>query len=189
MKASFFLYHWTLWFSATVFHSILHKFYYVFRYLCRYCSIQVRTLVFLSSSTIWGRCICRTKSQGGIMGKRWVTILCFQLAYVFLVFSSDRSSLPGFNTTLIETGDDDPDKRNKLVQDLNDLTGEGNIESMLAVEMGLKELAFLKVIHCSPFIYILFSLCSFPNKTSGINNIMCLYIAVMFSFGNVVPCC
>ncbi|KAL6186262.1 hypothetical protein ACLB2K_042383 [Fragaria x ananassa] len=44
-----------------------------------------------------------------------------------------------------EKGDDDPDKRNKLVQDLNDLTGEGNIESMLAVEMGLKELAFLKV--------------------------------------------
>ncbi|PRQ39793.1 hypothetical protein RchiOBHm_Chr4g0429091 [Rosa chinensis] len=44
-----------------------------------------------------------------------------------------------------EKADDDPDKRNNLVQDLNDLTGEGNIESMLAVEMGLKELAFLKV--------------------------------------------
>ena len=29
--------------------------------------------------------------------------------------------------------------------DLNDLTGEGNIESMLSVEMGLKELASLKV--------------------------------------------
>ncbi|XP_062023129.1 uncharacterized protein LOC133739364 [Rosa rugosa] len=42
-------------------------------------------------------------------------------------------------------GDDDPDKRNKLVQDLNDLTGEGNIGSMLAVEMGLKQLAFLKL--------------------------------------------
>ncbi|KAM2334305.1 hypothetical protein ACFXTH_011866 [Malus domestica] len=37
------------------------------------------------------------------------------------------------------------EKRNKLVQDLNDLTGEGNIESMLAVEMGLKELSSLKV--------------------------------------------
>ncbi|KAF4390494.1 hypothetical protein F8388_005991 [Cannabis sativa] len=35
--------------------------------------------------------------------------------------------------------------RIKLVQDLNDLTGEGNIESMLSVEMGLKELASLKV--------------------------------------------
>lgn len=29
--------------------------------------------------------------------------------------------------------------------DLNDLTGEGNIESMLSVEMGLRELASLKV--------------------------------------------
>ncbi|CAL8993575.1 unnamed protein product [Prunus brigantina] len=44
-----------------------------------------------------------------------------------------------------EKGYDDLEKRNKLVQDLNDLTGEGNIESMLAVEMGLKELASLKV--------------------------------------------
>ncbi|KAL5552579.1 hypothetical protein UlMin_039980 [Ulmus minor] len=43
-----------------------------------------------------------------------------------------------------EKGDDNPE-RSKLVQDLNDLTGEGNIESMLAVEMGLKELASLKV--------------------------------------------
>ncbi|KAI9125470.1 hypothetical protein K1719_002888 [Acacia pycnantha] len=42
-------------------------------------------------------------------------------------------------------GEDAPEKRSKLVQDLNDLTGEGNIESMLSVEMGLKELAFLKV--------------------------------------------
>ncbi|KAM2018563.1 hypothetical protein ACFX1T_021488 [Malus domestica] len=44
-----------------------------------------------------------------------------------------------------EKGNDDDERRNKLVQDLNDLTGEGNIESMLAVEMGLKELASLKV--------------------------------------------
>ncbi|KAG6712391.1 hypothetical protein I3842_05G100600 [Carya illinoinensis] len=41
-------------------------------------------------------------------------------------------------------GNDDPEKRSK-VQDFNDLTGEGNIESMLSVEMGLKELASLKV--------------------------------------------
>lgn len=34
----------------------------------------------------------------------------------------------------------------KFVQDLNDLTGEGNIESMLSVEMGLNELVSLKVI-------------------------------------------
>ncbi|KAJ7957186.1 Coiled-coil domain-containing protein SCD2 [Quillaja saponaria] len=41
-------------------------------------------------------------------------------------------------------GADHPD-RSKLVRDLNDLTGEGNIESMLSVEMGLRELASLKV--------------------------------------------
>ncbi|TYH99151.1 hypothetical protein ES332_A11G046900v1 [Gossypium tomentosum] len=35
--------------------------------------------------------------------------------------------------------------RSKLVRDLNDLTGEGNIESMLSVEMALRELASLKV--------------------------------------------
>lgn len=37
------------------------------------------------------------------------------------------------------------DRRSKVVRDLNDLTGEGNIESMLSVEMGLRELASLKV--------------------------------------------
>ncbi|KAL5724470.1 hypothetical protein ACHQM5_007729 [Ranunculus cassubicifolius] len=41
-------------------------------------------------------------------------------------------------------GGDDPD-RNHVARDLNDLTGEGNIESMLSVEMGLRELASLKV--------------------------------------------
>lgn len=39
----------------------------------------------------------------------------------------------------------DSDRRSKLVRDLNDLSGEGNIESMLSVEMGLRELASLKV--------------------------------------------
>ncbi|XVF08619.1 hypothetical protein REPUB_Repub07fG0018500 [Reevesia pubescens] len=43
-----------------------------------------------------------------------------------------------------EKGAGDPD-RSKIVRDLNDLTGEGNIESMLSVEMGLRELASLKV--------------------------------------------
>ncbi|KAI8544075.1 hypothetical protein RHMOL_Rhmol08G0267200 [Rhododendron molle] len=42
-------------------------------------------------------------------------------------------------------GNDDSDRRSKVVRDLNDLTGEGNIESMLSVEMGLRELASLKV--------------------------------------------
>ncbi|KAG7555102.1 hypothetical protein ISN44_As11g012840 [Arabidopsis suecica] len=37
------------------------------------------------------------------------------------------------------------EKRSQLAQDINDLTGEGNIESMLSVEMGLKELTSLKV--------------------------------------------
>ncbi|KAF8020909.1 hypothetical protein BT93_G1350 [Corymbia citriodora subsp. variegata] len=41
-------------------------------------------------------------------------------------------------------GDDDPEG-SKIVHDLSDLTGEGNIESMLSVEMGMKELASLKV--------------------------------------------
>ncbi|XP_022730391.1 coiled-coil domain-containing protein SCD2-like isoform X2 [Durio zibethinus] len=43
-----------------------------------------------------------------------------------------------------DRGGGDPD-RSKLVRDVNDLTGEGNIESMLSVEMGLRELASLKV--------------------------------------------
>ncbi|XAR48235.1 hypothetical protein NMG60_11030986 [Bertholletia excelsa] len=44
-----------------------------------------------------------------------------------------------------EKGDENFERRSKLVQDFNDLTGEGNIESMLSVEMGLKELSSLKV--------------------------------------------
>ncbi|KAB2633108.1 hypothetical protein D8674_029355 [Pyrus ussuriensis x Pyrus communis] len=39
---------------------------------------------------------------------------------------------------------DDPD-RSKLARDLTDLTSEGNIESMLSVEMGMRELSSLKV--------------------------------------------
>ncbi|XP_010545934.1 PREDICTED: coiled-coil domain-containing protein SCD2-like isoform X2 [Tarenaya hassleriana] len=35
--------------------------------------------------------------------------------------------------------------RSKTARDLSDLTGEGNIESMLSVEMGLRELASLKI--------------------------------------------
>ncbi|GLT48060.1 hypothetical protein SLA2020_217020 [Shorea laevis] len=45
-----------------------------------------------------------------------------------------------------EKVDDDNEKQSKLVSEFNDLTGEGNIESMLSVEMGLKELASLKVV-------------------------------------------
>ncbi|KAJ6889020.1 coiled-coil domain-containing protein SCD2-like isoform X2 [Populus alba x Populus x berolinensis] len=44
----------------------------------------------------------------------------------------------------LDRGGGDSD-RSKVVRDLNDITGEGNIESMLSVEMGLRELASLKV--------------------------------------------
>lgn len=37
------------------------------------------------------------------------------------------------------------------MRDMSDVMGEGNIESMLSVEMGLRELSSLKVFHC-PFI-------------------------------------
>lgn len=53
---------------------------------------------------------------------------------------------PIYNFDCFLTGDDAMEKRSKLVPDLNDLIGEGNIESMLSVEMGLKELASLKVV-------------------------------------------
>ncbi|XP_041012263.1 coiled-coil domain-containing protein SCD2-like isoform X2 [Juglans microcarpa x Juglans regia] len=56
-----------------------------------------------------------------------------------IVLSAGQKAKEGW-----EKGNDDPEKRSK-VQDFNDLTGEGNIESMLSVEMGLKELASLKV--------------------------------------------
>lgn len=54
--------------------------------------------------------------------------------YLILFFSSC--------TECCLAGGDDPDRSNR---DLSDLTGEGNIESMLSVEMGLRELASLKV--------------------------------------------
>ncbi|CAH8270953.1 unnamed protein product [Arabidopsis lyrata] len=44
-----------------------------------------------------------------------------------------------------EKESEENEKRSQLAQDINDLTGEGNIESMLSVEMGLKELTSLKV--------------------------------------------
>ncbi|ESQ46893.1 hypothetical protein EUTSA_v10028083mg [Eutrema salsugineum] len=44
-----------------------------------------------------------------------------------------------------EKDSEENEKRSQLVQDINNLTGEGNIESMLSVEMGLKELTSLKL--------------------------------------------
>ncbi|URD98550.1 hypothetical protein MUK42_32440 [Musa troglodytarum] len=46
---------------------------------------------------------------------------------------------------VISAGNHESERRNKLVRDLSDITGEGNIESMLSVEKGLRELASLKV--------------------------------------------
>ncbi|RCV28881.1 hypothetical protein SETIT_5G438400v2 [Setaria italica] len=40
---------------------------------------------------------------------------------------------------------DDAQGRNKLAREMSDVMGEGNIESMLSVEMGLRELSSLKV--------------------------------------------
>ncbi|THU71309.1 hypothetical protein C4D60_Mb04t00060 [Musa balbisiana] len=45
----------------------------------------------------------------------------------------------------MSTGNHESERRKKLVRDLSDITGEGNIESMLSVEKGLRELASLKV--------------------------------------------
>ncbi|GJM91993.1 hypothetical protein PR202_ga08416 [Eleusine coracana subsp. coracana] len=42
-------------------------------------------------------------------------------------------------------GEDNALRRNKLAREMSDIMGEGNIESMLAVEMGLRELSSLKV--------------------------------------------
>ncbi|KAF6135572.1 hypothetical protein GIB67_015425 [Kingdonia uniflora] len=39
----------------------------------------------------------------------------------------------------------DPDERDRFPRDMNNLSGEGNIESMLLVEKGMRELALLKV--------------------------------------------
>nr|CAB3489890.1 unnamed protein product [Digitaria exilis] len=44
-----------------------------------------------------------------------------------------------------ETGSDGPEDADKLVHDLTVTAGEGNVETMLSVDKGLQELAFLKV--------------------------------------------
>ncbi|KAF8400038.1 hypothetical protein HHK36_015912 [Tetracentron sinense] len=50
-----------------------------------------------------------------------------------------------FDMVAFVFGNDDPERRSNLFRDLSDLTGEGSVESMLSVEMGLRELASLKV--------------------------------------------
>ena len=81
------------------------------------------------------------------VGKKASGVLLIFAVNLFFLFSALTllffEIISVFNT--LRAGDGDPEKRSKLVQDLNDLTGEGNIESMLSVEMGLKELVSLKV--------------------------------------------
>ncbi|XP_074295729.1 coiled-coil domain-containing protein SCD2 isoform X2 [Silene latifolia] len=48
---------------------------------------------------------------------------------------------------------EDPENKGRLFQDLNDLNGEANIDSMLSVEMGLKELASLQVEECISYAF------------------------------------
>ncbi|GAB4860359.1 hypothetical protein Ancab_035517 [Ancistrocladus abbreviatus] len=45
----------------------------------------------------------------------------------------------------LNKGGNSPNKQGRSVRDPGDLTGEGNIETMLSVEMGLRELASLKI--------------------------------------------
>ncbi|GMH01108.1 hypothetical protein Nepgr_002947 [Nepenthes gracilis] len=58
-----------------------------------------------------------------------------------VVISAGQKSKEDF----LDKGGCGPDKQGKSVRDPSDLTGEGNIESMLSVEMGLRELALLKI--------------------------------------------
>jgi hypothetical protein len=53
---------------------------------------------------------------------------------------------------IIRAGDD-VQGRNKLAREMSDVMGEGNIESMLSVEMGFRELSSLKVLNLLPFVY------------------------------------
>ncbi|KAL8120915.1 hypothetical protein AgCh_017912 [Apium graveolens] len=61
-----------------------------------------------------------------------------------LLLTSNLSRLRS-GTLLAKKGEKNPEGRSNHVQNLGDLTREGNIESMLSVEMGLKELVALKV--------------------------------------------
>ena len=56
------------------------------RYLCRYRNVEVRTLVILSTSSIWGCPFCRTKGQGRRLGKRLVILIGACSWYVFPFF-------------------------------------------------------------------------------------------------------
>ncbi|XP_027342600.1 coiled-coil domain-containing protein SCD2-like [Abrus precatorius] len=63
------------------------------------------------------------------------------LPFEFVTSSGQKAKKESWNKS--ECADDSD--RNNPVRDLSDLTGEGNIESMLSVEMGLRELSSLQV--------------------------------------------
>lgn len=78
------------------------------------------------------------------MGKRLVTDWPLLPHYWKFIGSIGVVSLVYVKFSFNCAGADDPE-RTKSIHDLSDPTGESNIESMLSVEMGLKELASLKV--------------------------------------------
>ncbi|XP_047326338.1 coiled-coil domain-containing protein SCD2 isoform X2 [Impatiens glandulifera] len=69
----------------------------------------------------------------------------------------------------LDNGTDDSD-RSRAVRDLNDINGEGNIETMLSVEMGLRELASLKVEDAVVFALAQFRRPNFVRQSSDLKS-------------------
>ncbi|KAL9680485.1 hypothetical protein QQ045_018364 [Rhodiola kirilowii] len=69
--------------------------------------------------------------------------------------------------------------RSELVEDFSDLSGEGNIESMLSVEFGLKELSSLKVEDA-----IVHALSQTRRLNTGRSSLSGLYTLTRIDFGN-----
>lgn len=70
--------------------------FFICRYLCRYCNVEVRTLVILSTSSIWGCPFCRTKGQGRRLGKRLVIpIGACSFFFFFVILLAAMSSFYG----------------------------------------------------------------------------------------------
>ena len=84
----------------------------------------------------------------------WVGTLNFSLNYLSLkLVTVHLIKQHGLGT--------DGSDRSQTVRDINDLAGEGNIESMLSVEMGLRELASLKVLneYYLSWLFVCFVVC------------------------------
>ncbi|WVZ67567.1 hypothetical protein U9M48_016624 [Paspalum notatum var. saurae] len=80
-------------------------------------------------------CILRLRYQSMNIGRHWLLFL--SRLFSLLVKRLRRN--------LENKASDDAQGRNKLAREMSDIMGEGNIESMLSVEMGLRELSSLKV--------------------------------------------